>query len=144
MKAASTNEKKASQPVARVNSERRRVLQPVAILPSNSHGQNSATPDVASASPAIAALASHTAPAWEAYPNPAADVLSVAIDLPTAGPVRVELFDLLGRAVRRQTLAAAAGPLRQQLDLGGLAPGLYVLRLTPPSGPALSRQVVRE
>jgi hypothetical protein len=56
----------------------------------------------------------------------------------------VELFDGLGRVVRTQTLAAAAGPLRQQFDLRGLAPGLYVLRLTPPTGPALSRQVVRE
>ena len=79
VEAANANEKKASQPVARVNSERRRasqpvatvnserrrvlqpvatvnserrrVLQPVAILPSNGHGQNSATPDVASVSP---------------------------------------------------------------------------------------------
>ncbi|MCI1188340.1 T9SS type A sorting domain-containing protein [Hymenobacter sp. DH14] len=93
---------------------------------------------------ATAALASHTAPAWEAYPNPATDVLNIAAALPTAGPVRVELFDGLGRAVRRQTLAAPAGLLRQQLDLRGLAPGLYVLRLTPPTGPALSRQVVRE
>ena len=91
-----------------------------------------------------AALASHAAPAWEAYPNPATEVLNVTADLPTAGAVRVELFDGLGRAVRRQTLAAPAGPLRQQLDLRGLAPGLYVLRLTPPTGPALSRQVVRE
>lgn len=93
---------------------------------------------------ASAALGRRPAPAWEAYPNPATDGLTVATDLPTAGPVRVELFDGLGRAVRRQTLAAPAGPLRQQLDLRGLAPGLYVLRLTPPTGPALSRQVVRE
>ena len=92
---------------------------------------------------ATAALARHEAPAWEAYPNPATDVLTVALDLPAAGPVRVELLDGLGRAVRHQVLAAPAGPLRQQLDLRGLAPGLYVLRLTPPTGPALSRQVVR-
>jgi len=102
---------------------------------------NTATTTVLLAS---AALGRATAPAWQAYPNPATDVLNVALDLPTAGPVRVELFDGLGRAVRCQLLAAPAGALRQQLDLRGLAPGFYVLRLTPPTGPALSRQVVRE
>ena len=93
---------------------------------------------------ANAALASHTAPAWEAYPNPATDVLNVTADLPTAGPVRVELLDLLGRSLRQQTIGAPAGPFRQAVDLRGLAAGVYVLRLTPPTGPALSRQVVRE
>ena len=50
-------------------------------------------------------------------PEAAPRILNVTANLPTAGPVRVELFD---------------------------APGLYVLRLTPPTGPVLSRQVVRE
>ena len=93
---------------------------------------------------ATAALASHTAPAWEAYPNPATDVLNVTADLPTAGPVRVELLDLLGRSLRQQTIGAPAGPFRQAVDLRGLPAGVYVLRLTPPTGPTLSRQVVRE
>ena len=93
---------------------------------------------------ATAALARHEAPAWEAYPNPATDVLNVATNLPTAGPVRVELLDLLGRSLRQQTIGAPAGPFRQTVDLRGLAAGVYVLRLTPPTGPALSRQVVRE
>ncbi|WP_345054815.1 T9SS type A sorting domain-containing protein [Hymenobacter glaciei] len=93
---------------------------------------------------ATAALASRLAPAWETYPNPAADVLNVTTSLPAAGLVRIQLFDGLGRAVRQQALTAPAGPLRQQLDLSGLAPGAYVLRITPPTGPALSRQVVRE
>ena len=93
---------------------------------------------------ATAALASHAAPAWEAYPNPATDVLNVATDLPTAGPARIELLDLLGRSLRQQIISAPAGPLRQLMDLRGLAAGVYVLRLTPPTGPALSRQVVRE
>ncbi len=93
---------------------------------------------------ATAALARHDAPAWAAYPNPATDALTVAADLASGGPVRVELLDVLGRPVRQQTLTAPAGPLRQTLDLRGLAPGLYVLRLTPPTGPASSRPVVRE
>ena len=93
---------------------------------------------------ATAALSRPDAPAWSAYPNPATDALTVAAELATAGPVRVELLDVLGRPVRQQTLTAPAGPLRQTLDLRGLAAGVYVLRLTPPTGAPLGRQVVRE
>ncbi|MFD2719340.1 T9SS type A sorting domain-containing protein [Hymenobacter monticola] len=91
-----------------------------------------------------AALASHTAAAWNAYPNPATDAVTIAADLTTAGPVRLDLLDALGRSVRREVFMAPAGPLRQTLDLRGLAPGFYVLRLTPPAGPASSQQLVRE
>jgi hypothetical protein len=102
---------------------------------------NTATTTVMLAS---AALARHTAAAWDAYPNPATDAVTVAADLATAGPVRLDLLDALGRTVRRETFTAPAGPLRQTLDLRGLAPGFYVLRLTPPAGPASSQQLVRE
>ncbi|WP_310396489.1 T9SS type A sorting domain-containing protein [Hymenobacter sp.] len=91
-----------------------------------------------------ATLARHTAAAWEAYPNPATDAVTVAAELATAGPVRLELLDALGRPVRRLAFAAPAGPLRQLLDLRGLAPGLYVLRVTPPNGPTTSHQVLHE
>ena len=93
---------------------------------------------------ATAALARHEAAAWVAYPNPATDAVTLAADLATAGLVRIELLDVLGRPVRQQTLTAPAGALRQTLDLRGLAAGVYVLRLTPPTGPATSRRVVRE
>ncbi|WP_208173904.1 T9SS type A sorting domain-containing protein [Hymenobacter negativus] len=89
-----------------------------------------------------AALGHRDAAAWDAYPNPATNVVTIAADLATAGPVRVELLDVLGRPVRQQSFTAPAGPLRQALNLQGLAAGVYVLRLTPPTGPASSRQVV--
>ncbi|WP_460548288.1 T9SS type A sorting domain-containing protein [Hymenobacter daeguensis] len=89
-----------------------------------------------------AALGRHDAPAWTAYPNPATDAVTVSADLATAGPVRVELLDVLGRPVRQKSFVAPAGPLNQALNLQGLAAGVYVLRLTPPTGPATSRQVV--
>jgi hypothetical protein len=89
-----------------------------------------------------AALGRHDAPAWTAYPNPATDALTISADLATAGPVRVELLDMLGRPVRQQLFTAPAGPLHQALNLQSLAAGVYVLRLTPPTGPATSRQVV--
>lgn len=91
---------------------------------------------------ATAALASHDAPAWTAYPNPATEAISIAADLASAGKVVIELLDVLGRPLRRQLLTVPAGPLRQLVDLRGLAAGVYQLRLTPPTGPATSRRVV--
>ncbi|GAB3860934.1 hypothetical protein GCM10028822_39640 [Hymenobacter terrigena] len=91
---------------------------------------------------ATAALARHDAPAWTAYPNPATDAISIDTDLATAGNVAIELLDVLGRPLRQQILTAPAGPLRRLVDLHGLAAGVYLLRLTPPTGPATSRRVV--
>ncbi|SFQ28187.1 T9SS type A sorting domain-containing protein [Hymenobacter arizonensis] len=94
---------------------------------------------------ATATLVRHDATAaWTAYPNPATDVVTVSADLATAGPVRIELIDALGRTVRQQTLQAPAGALRQTLDLRGLAAGVYVLRLTPPTGSSFTRRLVHE
>ncbi|MGY3088541.1 hypothetical protein ACVWYF_001574 [Hymenobacter sp. UYAg731] len=100
---------------------------------------NTATTTVAQGT---AVLARHDAPAWTAYPNPATDAISIAADLATAGPVGIELLDVLGRPLRRQLFTAPAGPLHQLVDLRGLAAGVYLLRLTPPTGPATSRRVV--
>ncbi|GAA4351105.1 hypothetical protein GCM10023185_09520 [Hymenobacter saemangeumensis] len=91
-----------------------------------------------------ALLASHSAASWEAYPNPATEQLTLAAELRQAGPVRLQLLDVLGRPVQQQTLAAPAGPLHQTLSLKGLAPGLYVLRVTLPDGKASTRTVVKE
>lgn len=69
------------------------------------------------------------------YPNPSAGTARVAYDLPHAGPVRLAVYDVLGRTVA--VLAAgerAAGRYQATLDgaaLAGatLAPGLYLVRL---------------
>jgi len=101
---------------------------------------NTATTTVLLAS---AALASHQAPAWEAYPNPASDAVTVSTTLATGGLLRLELLDALGRTVRQHSIAAPAGAFRQTLDLNGLGHGLYLLRLTPPAGPATTQRLVR-
>jgi hypothetical protein len=50
----------------------------------------------------------------------------------------VRLFDLTGRQVR------AAGPLARthQLDLAGLAPGVYIVQATAADGLRTSRRLV--
>jgi hypothetical protein len=73
-------------------------------------------------------------PVWAAdlhlAPNPAHN--RVAVTLPPLGndkPVTLTLTDALGRAVSASahTLLASGG--RQELNLLGLAPGLYMLRV---------------
>ena len=87
--------------------------------------------------------ATPAAPTWSAYPNPTTGPLTVTADLPTAGPVRLELLDLLGRPIQQHQIAAPAGTFRHPLDMGAAAPGLYVLRLQLPDGRVTTRQIVR-
>ena len=58
---------------------------------------------------------------FDVYPNPAQQALHLGTDLP--GTCQVELLDLLGRSLRRVAFAGDTA-----IDLGGVPPGLYVLR----------------
>ena len=50
--------------------------------------------------------------------------------MPGAGTAVLSLFDVLGRAVRTETVALPAAGLRHELHLVGLPPSLYALRVT--------------
>lgn len=65
------------------------------------------------------------------YPNPASEQITVRYAVPesTEGPVRVALYDVLGRRVRTLTSAPPDGRSTQSVDLSGLSSGTYVLRL---------------
>lgn len=74
------------------------------------------------------------------YPNPFNPETTIRFGLPTAGPVRLDVFDLMGRRVR--TLHDAARPAGWhdvRFDAAGLPSGTYVYRLT-----AAGRQVTRQ
>ena len=62
-------------------------------------------------------------------------------------PATAVIYDAVGRAVWRQTLAtatsSASAPARHVLDLRELAVGTYILRLTTDRGTA-TRRVVRD
>ena len=71
-----------------------------------------------------------------ATPNPLGGPGTVRYDLAVSGPVRLSVYDLLGREVA--VLAdgeRAAGTYGVALDAGRLAPGAYVVRLT--AGPVV-------
>ena len=74
------------------------------------------------------------------YPNPAHATATVQLP-PIPGPATatLTLLDALGRALRTQTAATNA---RTDLDLAGLAPGLYALRVRAGAETATRRLVV--
>lgn len=70
-------------------------------------------------------------PRLHSFPNPAHDYALLRYQLPTAGPVELRVFDVLGREVARPVDAAtqAAGPHEVTLPTARLAPGTYFYRL---------------
>ena len=72
----------------------------------------------------------------EVYPNPARAV--VAVRTAQGGPATVELLDALGRRVRAQRLGAG----QTQVDVAGLAPGAYTLRVQQGAARSYRRLVV--
>ena len=76
-----------------------------------------------------------------ATPNPARQQATITWTVAEAGPVRVEMFDVLGRRVR--TLydgpMEANTPKRHALRRGALASGLYFVRLTSKTGAATQK-----
>ena len=74
-------------------------------------------------------------------PNPVRGATTLTVDVPTAGRVRMDLFDVLGRRVA--VLADGempAGRHEVRIEARSLAPGVYVVRLTA-GGRAVSRRV---
>jgi len=76
-------------------------------------------------------------------PNPAgARGATVRCALPCAGPAALTVFDAVGRVVGRRTVVADADRTAT-LDLGTLAPGVYLVRLAAGGFTAVRKLVVR-
>lgn len=74
-------------------------------------------------------------------PNPFHRLLAVQLDLPRAGRVKLELFDVSGRRVRSVVEAMAAGRALRMVDASGLPSGVYLLRFEA-GGVVRTRNVV--
>ena len=81
--------------------------------------------------------------AFTLAPNPARASTTVTLPaLPGAASATLSLLDALGRAVRTATVALPPAGLRHELNLAGLAPGLYALRVQAGPATATRRLVV--
>jgi hypothetical protein len=77
------------------------------------------------------------------FPNPASGDATLAVVLPTARPLRIDVLDALGRRVRvLHSGHSAAGAHRWTVPLSGLPPGVYVVRVAEEDGQAVTRRVV--
>jgi hypothetical protein len=63
------------------------------------------------------------------YPNPARSQATVRFAVPEQQPVRIHLYDMLGRRVQTVVSADAEGRTEQPLDVSRLASGTYFLRM---------------
>lgn len=76
----------------------------------------------------------------EAYPNPATSTVTFALATPSPTPGHLDLFDLMGRAVpeaagpNAPTAAFPAGAHHVEVDVSGLAPGIYFARVQTRDG----------
>lgn len=76
-------------------------------------------------------------------PNPSGTAAVLRYDVATAGPVRLSAYDALSREVAAVVDGRrAAGRHEAVLDVGRLAPGVYVVRLTAAGGVATRRLTV--
>lgn len=94
---------------------------------------------------ALATVAAAALPGLAVGPNPTPDGhLRLRLDDPAAaGPYAAEVQNLLGATLLTTSLHLAPGT-DTTLDLGALAPGLYLLRLRDARGQVAVRRVVRE
>ena len=77
-----------------------------------------------------------------AAPNPFNPRTTIRYDLPVAGRVRLDLYDLRGHLVRRLADGVRpAGAHAVLLDADGLASGIYLLRLQGPDGAVATQRV---
>jgi len=75
-----------------------------------------------------------------AVPNPARGVALVRFSLPEEGSAELMVYDLAGRVVDRNADVLPAG--RHQIELEGLAPGVYLVRLRYANHTATERFVI--
>ena len=63
------------------------------------------------------------------FPNPAAELLNVAFDMPTKGTAYLQILDMSGRMVRDRDMDFEKGPQTFSLRVQDLPAGTYDLRL---------------
>ncbi|WP_161787178.1 T9SS type A sorting domain-containing protein [Hymenobacter sp. IS2118] len=80
-----------------------------------------------------------------AYPNPYINEVSLSLKSSTDGKALVNITDMTGRTVGQRTIALATGTNEVEVkDLANLKSGLYLMRVTMPSGEVKNVKVVKQ
>ena len=76
-------------------------------------------------------------------PNPASGIVEVAYGVPAGSTMNVELLDITGKVVLHQDRnTIVTGVQREIIDIGGLAPGVYTVRITDGNGASGTKRLV--
>ncbi len=75
-------------------------------------------------------------------PNPANGLTTLTLSTGTVAGLEIRVFDAVGRVVR--TLQPSTGQRQCAIDMAGIAPGLYMVRATEPTGATGSWSLVVE
>jgi len=76
------------------------------------------------------------------YPNPASSTVSTHLQLAGPGTYTLDVLDALGRQLVEQPLISSSGaPETVSLDLSGLGPGVYLLRLRSETGASSTQRL---
>jgi hypothetical protein len=75
------------------------------------------------------------------FPNPAADHLTVRLNSANSGAMNVNLIDALGKMVQVNQVTVSTGTQNIELNLNGIAPGIYELQMVK-DGKASSKRIV--
>lgn len=69
------------------------------------------------------------------FPNPATHILNITVKYDSDTKIQMHLLDMLGRIIRNDELSVSGGnPSSHQIDVSGLASGMYMVRLTGEDG----------
>ena len=82
-------------------------------------------------------------PFVKVFPNPAADRLNVAMNLQKDFNGTLMFTDASGRMVRAMNINRQAGNYTDGIDLGGLAPGMYILHMQDADFRFIERVIIK-
>jgi hypothetical protein len=77
------------------------------------------------------------------FPNPATDHLTVRLNSTKGGAMNVNLIDAVGKMVQVNQVTVSTGTQNIELNLNGIAPGIYELQMVKDGKASSSRIVVR-
>lgn len=76
------------------------------------------------------------------YPNPAKNLVTIALNLMERKNTSVSVIDVAGREIKNFSLNLLSGNSRMQLDLSGMNPGIYFVRLNSNKNTLVKKLVI--
>jgi hypothetical protein len=81
--------------------------------------------------------------AIKVYPNPTSGLLNVSFNVTETQSVQLDLVSMKGTTVYHENVGSFQGAFTKQLDLSGLAKGIYMLKMTGEKGVTMTKMVVQ-